>query len=192
MLLLIMVNTSPKISIILPNYNHAFFLKQRLESIFNQTYENIEVILLDDASKDNSLKTLKKYESHSKTIQFIVNAQNSGSPFKQWEKGLHYATGEYVWIAESDDFAAIHFLEQLVHKIDSENIGIIYTQSIDIDGQGKILKDRLEYTSVFYPNIWTKGFKMNGKIFIELYMSLKNVIPNVSAVLIKREALVKR
>jgi len=186
-----MINTTPKVSIIIPNYNHAHFLVQRLESVFNQTYENVEIILLDDASTDHSLNILEDYKFHSKITHLIVNPRNSGSPFKQWEKGLQYATGEYIWIAESDDYAEYSFLERLVEAIDSEDIGIIYAQSVDIDERGNIIGDRLKYTSIFKPNIWTNDFLMDGKIFVERYMSLKNVIPNVSAVLIKRSALVK-
>ena len=63
----------PEVSIIVPNYNHAQFLKQRLESIFNQTYQNFEVILLDDASTDKSVSILEKYSKHSKVSHFIVN-----------------------------------------------------------------------------------------------------------------------
>ncbi|MCW8968588.1 MAG: glycosyltransferase, partial [Flavobacteriales bacterium] len=74
---------NPLISIIIPNYNHALFLKKRLESVYNQTYPHFEVILLDDASTDNSIEILNTYKSHPKTAHLIVNTQNSGSPFKQ-------------------------------------------------------------------------------------------------------------
>ena len=76
------------VSIIVPNYNHAIFLHQRLDSIFNQTYQDFEVIILDDASTDNSLSILNTYKNHVKVSYFIVNTQNSGSPFNNALKGL--------------------------------------------------------------------------------------------------------
>ena len=74
------------VSIIVPNYNHAPFLNQRLDSIFNQTFQDFEVILLDDASTDNSLSILEDYKEKfkSKVSHLIVNEKNSGSPFKQF------------------------------------------------------------------------------------------------------------
>ena len=78
----------PKVSIIVPNYNHARFLTQRLESIFNQTYQDFEVILLDDGSTDNSVEILEKYGKNDKVSALIFNIENSGSTFKQWVKGI--------------------------------------------------------------------------------------------------------
>ncbi|WP_052671333.1 glycosyltransferase family 2 protein [Aequorivita vladivostokensis] len=104
------------VSVILPSYNHSLYLKERLTSIFNQTYQNYEVIILDDASTDDSLSILDSYRNHPKVSHFIVNTENSGSPFKQWKKGLELAQGDYMWIAESDDRCELNFLEmQLQH-----------------------------------------------------------------------------
>lgn len=100
-----------QVSIILPNYNHYSYLEKRLDSIFNQTHQDFEVIILDDASTDDSLSILNNYKNHPKVSHFIINKENSGSPFKQWEKGLNLAKGDYIWIAESDDFCDLNFLE---------------------------------------------------------------------------------
>ena len=98
-----MVAKSPLISIIVPNYNHEKYLKQRLESVFNQTYSNFEVILLDDCSTDSSLNILAEYIKNSKVSHCIFNEANSGNTFIQWNKGISLAKGDYIWIAESDD-----------------------------------------------------------------------------------------
>ncbi|HHQ4535035.1 TPA: glycosyltransferase family 2 protein, partial [Aeromonas veronii] len=102
---------NPKVSVIVPNYNHAPYLQQRLESIYRQTYENIEVILLDDCSSDNSIEILTDFSSRfpNRTI-CSFNDVNSGGVFRQWKKGLGIASGELVWIAESDDFCSDDFL----------------------------------------------------------------------------------
>ena len=104
------------ISIILPNYNHAIYLIDRLDSIFNQTYQNFEVIILDDASTDDSLAILNMYRNHPKVSNFIRNEKNTGSPFKQWAKGLRLAKGDLIWIAESDDDCDLNFLESQVKR----------------------------------------------------------------------------
>src|SRR5690606_14670397 len=96
------------VSIILPNYNHASYLPDRLNSIFNQSYQNFEVIILDDCSRDVSLEILNIYKGHPKVSHFIANEVNSGSPFKQWQKGLKLAKGDFVWIAESDDYCDLN------------------------------------------------------------------------------------
>ena len=88
----------PKVSVIIPNYNHAQFLEQRIQSVLDQTYQDFEIIYLDDASTDNSNEVFAKFANNSR-IRAIYNQTNSGSPFKQWNKGIRLAQGEYVWIA---------------------------------------------------------------------------------------------
>lgn len=79
---------APLVSVIVPNYNHVKYLRQRLESIYNQTYNKFEVILLDDASTDESVEVLKEYQSkYSEKTTLVINDQNSGNTFKQWKKG---------------------------------------------------------------------------------------------------------
>ena len=83
---------TPLVSIIIPNYNHAQYLEKRIDTVLNQTYQNIEVIILDDQSTDNSLEVIKKYRNHPKIAQIVVNERNTGNPFKQWDKGIRLAT----------------------------------------------------------------------------------------------------
>ena len=77
----------PKVTVIIPNYNHAKFLPKRIESVLGQTYRDLEIIFLDDASTDNSLEIYERYAGDTR-LRAIFNASNSGSPFKQWQKGL--------------------------------------------------------------------------------------------------------
>lgn len=104
----------PLVSVIVPNYNHAIYLEQRLETVFNQTYQNFEVIILDDKSTDHSLEIINKYRNNPHVSQIVVNDKNSGSPFKQWDRGINLAHGELIWIAESDDYNDITFLETIL------------------------------------------------------------------------------
>src|SRR5688572_15349118 len=96
------------VSVIVPNYNHADFLQQRLESILNQTYQHFEVIILDDFSTDDSKDIIEKYRHNSKVTLISYSTKNMGSTFAQWNKGVEMASGEIIWMAESDDVADKH------------------------------------------------------------------------------------
>lgn len=122
----------PLVSIIVPNFNHQFFLKERLDSIFNQTFQNFEVLLFDDASTDQSLTILNEYKDHPKVSHFSVNQKNSGSPFIQWKKGLQLAKGDFVWIAETDDFADVNLIETQLNAI--QNGVAVVAKTITVDG----------------------------------------------------------
>ena len=103
-----------KVSVIMPNYNHAPYLKQRMDSILAQDYPEFEIIMLDDASTDESVSILSAYARHPKVKAFLRSETNSANPFVQWQRGLKEATGDYVWIAESDDVAEPTLLSRLV------------------------------------------------------------------------------
>src|ERR1039457_1590707 len=113
-----MTSTSmPKVSIVVPNYNHARFLPHRLDSVLGQTFQDFELILLDDCSTDESRSILSQYGGDPR-VRIEFNVVNSGSTFKQWNKGVRLAREEYVWIAESDDYADERLLEKLVVRLE--------------------------------------------------------------------------
>ncbi len=172
------------ITIIVPNYNHSNFLEERLTSIFNQTYQNFEVILLDDASTDNSVSILEHYKSHPKVSHSVFNKTNSGSPFKQWEKGLELARGNYIWIAESDDSCSSEFLESLVVKLKPE-LALIFCESLVINTNGEKIK-RNDWADSLDKDRWKLGYYNSGTNEIEKYLRYKNFIPNASAVIFSK------
>lgn len=172
-----------KISAIIPNYNHAKYLKQRIDSVLNQTYKNIEVIILDDFSKDNSRDIIDGYAKNSLIKQIIYNKENSGSVYKQWFKGISMANGDYIWIAESDDWAEPDFLEKVLHGINSNpNVGIGFSDSYWVNDQGKRGDDLSIHHSSFFKT---------GKEEIKEHLIKYNTIQNASAVLIRTD-LAKR
>jgi glycosyltransferase involved in cell wall biosynthesis len=166
----------PTVSVIVPNYNHAQYLKQRIESILNQTYQHFELILLDDCSTDNSHEVLLSYKDHPKVSNCVINTKNSGSPFKQWNRGIALARGEYVWIAESDDWAEPEFLEHMVAEIKQHpNVGLAYalaryqfndtepwelqpSDKVQIFPGNKFIREKLLFTNVVY-NVSMTVFK---------------------------------
>ena len=141
------------ISIIVPNFNHALYLPDRLNSIFNQTYQNFEVIILDDASQDNSLDLLKAYKNHPKVSHYIVNKENTGSPFKQWKKGLELAKGDFIWIAESDDFCSLDFLETQVEMLKKAEVTVALTKIFSNKAVGKTVAHPVFNKNKLYADI---------------------------------------
>lgn len=173
------------ISVIVPNYNHFQFLPQRLETIFNQTFQNFEVILLDDCSTDGSWEYLKQFENHPKVSHCIRNNSNSGSPFRQWKKGVELAKYEWIWIAESDDFSDCNFLEKLVDHIDID-VSIIFSKSLLVDDNGLPLYfNGVKRENKLY-DLGENFFKMNGVGFIKEFLVYRNYLLNASAVLFKK------
>jgi len=177
-----------KISVIIPNYNYARYLKNRIDSVLKQTYPVYEVILLDDASTDKSLEIMEAYRcDHPLRIMNIMNEKNSGNVFSQWEKGLSQAKGDYVWIAEADDNSDPLFLESLMTTMTADDkIVIGYTQSKMIDAQDVVLSDDyLCYTNDIDSEIWKANYISEASEEIIKRLSVKNTIPNVSAVVFK-------
>src|SRR5690606_11887901 len=154
----------PKVSVIVPNYNHAPFLKDRLDSIFRQEFEDYEVILLDDCSTDGSREIIESYRDHEKVSHVVLKERNSGSTFQQWKKGIELAKGEYIWIAESDDVADSKLLRSLVERLDEDaTVGIAYCQSLVINNKGDITRDNIQHTYGFGSVNWEKEFRMDGR-----------------------------
>jgi glycosyltransferase involved in cell wall biosynthesis len=119
----------PAVSVVVPNYNHARFLRQRIDSILAQAFQDFELILLDDCSTDESREILSSYADDSR-VTLVFNDVNSGSTFKQWNKGVRQARGKYVWIAESDDYAEPRFLVRLVTLLEAdERVMVAYCRS---------------------------------------------------------------
>lgn len=170
----------PFISVIIPNYNHARYLKQRIDSVLNQTYQSFEVIILDDCSTDNSKEVILSYKDNPHVSHVVFNSVNSGSTFIQWNKGFSLAKGDYIWIAESDDYCDLNMLELLVEQVcQHPSASIVYTTSHFVDAEGKYIK-----------KVRGKGVQyFKGVYFIIKRMAMGNDILNASSAIFSRKAL---
>ena len=178
----------PTVSVIVPNYNHARFLRQRVDSILAQTYQDYELILLDDASTDESQTILSEYASHLKVTHAEFNQTNSGSPFKQWNKGVRLARGEYVWIAESDDYADARLVERLRRVLDADaRLSFAYCRSRCVTPEGRLTCFGDRYLSRWSAEQWASDFCMDGREMCEKYFCRTNPVPNASGVLFRKE-----
>lgn len=172
----------PLVTVIIPNYNHARYLRQRIDSVLHQTYTSFEVIILDDCSTDNSKDIILSYKDNPLISNIVLNSQNSGSTFKQWNKGFELAKGDYIWIAESDDYCDLNLLELLVVQIQKYSLSsIVYTSSHLVDAEGHYIK-----------RIKKKGVEiLEGKAFIMKHMTMGNAILNASSAIFSKKALSK-
>lgn len=179
-----------KVSVIVPNYNHSEYLSQRLETIISQTFTDFEIIILDDASTDNSIEIIDDYVSRHSNIKSYRNLTNSGSAFTQWKKGISNSKGEFIWIAESDDFAEPEFLEKCLEKMaEHENAGVVYCNSLVLNEEESTQylisnKEEKEGNSKLLNDYYNKG-----SVEISELLYLRNTIYNVSSVLFRRSKL---
>ncbi|QJT30052.1 glycosyltransferase [Aeromonas media] len=179
---------NPKVSVIVPNYNHAPYLQQRLESIYRQTYENIEVILLDDCSSDNSIEILTDFSSRfpNRTI-CNFNDVNSGSVFRQWKKGLDIASGELVWIAESDDFCSDDFLAEQVKAFNNSAVMLSFCNVEFVSGEScEPVWSLASYLSELAMHDWSKPFIRSAHSLVSSGWGIKNLVPNVSGAVFRK------
>ena len=182
------------VSVIVPNYNHSDFLNLRLDSIFNQTFQDFEVIILDDASTDLSKGVIEKYRTHKKLSHIIYNNVNSGSTFCQWKKGINLAKGEFIWIAESDDFSSLNFIEKLLpYLLFDKDVSIVFSDSNVVDEKSY----KIDNTKKWSPNIhgFRKIFeKSNTVIGRQICFSefcFYNIFPNTSSIISRKSVLLK-
>ena len=134
---------SPTVSVIIPNYNHAPYLKERIDSVLNQTYQDFEVIILDDCSPDNSVEVIEQYRSNPHVSHILINEQNTRNTFIQWERGISMAKGRYIWIAESDDVAEPQLLETLIGQLEQHpDASVAFCHSRLIDADGALLSEQ--------------------------------------------------
>ena len=184
-------NFSPLVSVIIPNFNHEKFLRQRLETIYNQTYKNFEVILLDDNSTDASLEILREFqELHKVNTRLIVNEKNSGNVFSQWRKGIDAARGQIIWLAESDDYSAENFLAALVKNFADDAVKLAFVRT-DFIQEGVKIFDTENYLADINSFDWTKNFSATAAEFVANAMAIKNIIPNVSGVLFRKPSTIR-
>ena len=131
-----MLSPIEKISVILCTYNSGSYLQSQLDSICNQTYSNLEIIISDDASSDQSIHLLKEYQKRDSRITVYQNEKNLGF-VQNFSKAIALATGAYIALADQDDIWELYKLETFVNEI--KNHTLIYSDAQRIDAHGNNL-----------------------------------------------------
>lgn len=175
-----------KVSVIIPNYRHAPYLRERIDSVLNQTYRDFEVIILDDCSPDDSRTVIDGYRGRPEVAHIIYNEANSGSTFRQWRKGFELAQGEFIWIAESDDYADPRFLERCMEAFERHpDCVLAYAESRLVDADGKPLPRELKQAvhTDRSCDVW------EGEAFVRRNMLIHNVVYNASMAVFRKSAI---
>lgn len=179
----------PQVSVIIPNYNHGPFLRDRIESVLNQTLQDIELLIVDDCSSDNSREIIKTYEYHPKVSVVIYNSQNSGSPYSHWSGLLNKANAEWIWVAESDDLADPRFLETLVPLAKSSpEVSLVYCDSQIMyteNGFATYTYAQLK-KEIYKTSKWTEAYQQEGIAELNEFLKKGCTINNVSAVIFRK------
>lgn len=182
-----MRNVKGMVSVVVASYNHQKYLAKRMDSLLSQTYENIEIIVIDDRSPDNSVDVLRPYTSDSR-VRLIEREANGG-----WvtvsNQGMSIAKGEYIIFANCDDYCDSCMIESLVKGIEtSDNIGVAFCRSEMVDGDNVVIGDDFTVRErSFRERCKTDTSISAGETYRFFLHSC--VIPNLSAALIKRECL---
>ena len=177
------------VSVIVASYNHAEYLVERMDSLICQTYQSIEILVIDDCSTDNSIEVLNHYVIHP-NVRLIIREQNSG-----WVSvsnyGVEISRGEYIIFANCDDSCDSEMIQRLVEGFRcNSSVGISYCRSLMINESGKILGDDFECRE--------HNFRTNcmndtliSRYQMQLFLLHSCVIPNLSAALFSRDCFVK-
>lgn len=177
---------TPKMSIIIPVYNVEKYLKQCLDSVVNQNFDNYEIICVNDGSTDNSLDILKEY--HKKYDNFkIINSTNKGLGAAR-NLGITKASGDYVFFIDSDDWIEDNALSILYEKIEEQNLDMLFFQIKNYeDNSGRF------YTDKIYDLDCLIDLNLDNKIFT--HEKTKNVlfeIPVVAYSKIYKRSLIEK
>lgn len=176
----------PHVSVIVPNYNYSRYLRQRIDSILCQTYQDFELILLDDKSTDDSVSVLNTYSENPHVSHIVVNEKNSGGVFYQWERGLKLAKGDYIWIAEADDWAEPTFLEKCVGVLDGNQDAVLcQTGSTIVDSEGNPTGRNWDR----FGNSDSKVLTFGGKEFTRKFLRFSNILYNASGIVFRKSAI---
>jgi glycosyltransferase involved in cell wall biosynthesis len=170
---------NPKISVIIPTYNRANLLPRAIKSVLNQTFQDFELIVVDDGSTDNTREVVEEFQKKDSRIKYIFQ-ENSGGPAKPINTGIKNSRGECIAILESDDEWLPEKLEKQIKVLEEfKNVGLVscYAFRIFADGTKKLYKT--PYLGIFKKTKWKLFWEKWGIISLSTVMVRKEVIEKV-------------
>jgi len=184
-----MNKTPGLVSVVVASYNYAQYLANRMDSLINQTYQNIELLIIDDCSTDGSLEILRRYENHPR-IRVVARQQNGGV-VAVMNQGIEMSSGEFVIFGQCDDDCDERQIERLVDAMKRHpSAGIAFCRSLLIDEDDRVLGDDYSIREKAFRSKCVADTLITGEEMGRFLMT-SCVIPNMSAALIRREAFEK-
>jgi glycosyltransferase involved in cell wall biosynthesis len=172
------------VSIVVASYRHVQFLRQRMDSLLNQTYRNLEIIVIDDCSPENNLEVLQEYRQNPR-VKVIPRAENGGWVVVS-NMGIELSKGEYLLFANCDDACEPTLVEDLVRGLQmAPTAGVAFCRSLLVDKDNKVLGDDYEireraFREYCASNVLVPGSQMRQFLFHSC------VIPNLSGAIFRR------
>lgn len=178
-------SAEPLVSIIVASYNYAQYIGETLDSLIAQTYKNIEIIVVDDGSKDNSVEVVKSYQSRYDNIRLLTHPGGENRGLKASVMlAVQSAKGEYIAFCESDDYLAADNIERKIDVINTyEDVSVI-SNDIKVFGEGEGVKVRKGYLDVVRKYVVEGGFNVDSS-----FSPFFNCVPTFSCVMIKTSVL---
>lgn len=157
-----------KVSIIIPVYNVEKYLERCIDSILNNTYNNFEIILINDGSKDNSQEILERYYDKYPD-KIIIKQQENQGPAQARNVGLEIATGEYIMFVDSDDFVQKDYIENYIKVLKEDDYDVV------LGGYYKSDDNKTLYTICLQDEPWSKYMIMGPytKLYKKSFLTRK-------------------
>jgi glycosyltransferase involved in cell wall biosynthesis len=177
------------VSVVVASYNHAGYLTRRMDSLVGQTYPEIEIIVIDDRSPDNSVEILRRYEAHPK-VRLVVRETNGG-----WvavsNQGIDLARGEFILFGNCDDSCDSRLVERLVaaHRL-HPTAGLAFCRSLLVDESGRSMGDDYSIREPEFRARCTADTLLTAAEAVR-FLLRSCVIPNLSAVLFRAEGFAR-
>lgn len=175
-------NFNPPVSVIVPIQSRSQFLRQRLNSIYEQTYSNFEVILLIDTLTVENEIILEEYrQTYPHKTRLILNEKYCKNKFNQWASAIESAYGDLVWIAKVDDFCSQNLLTVLTRYFENSAVMLAYCKS------GLVEKEKIEpIWSIEESELWQGSEIVSAHKLVNKVWAIKNIVPSVGSVVFRR------
>ncbi|MBR5577650.1 MAG: glycosyltransferase family 2 protein, partial [Lachnospiraceae bacterium] len=129
------IMNQPLLSIVVPVYGTEQYLRKCIDSILFQSYRNLEVIIVNDASKGKCKEIVEEYQKVDHRVKYVVHEENKGL-FRARVTGAEYACGEYIAFADSDDYLSLDFYRPMIQKAEKDQLEIVANTTILREADG--------------------------------------------------------
>jgi glycosyltransferase involved in cell wall biosynthesis len=174
-----------RVSVVMPSYNHAVYLVKRMEGLLRQSYQNIDILVIDDCSTQNNVEILRRYERYP-NIRLVLHQKNTGL-VPVMNQGIEQSSGEFILFAQCDDDCDPAMIERLVKSLQAHpTAGIAFCRSLMIDENDRVLGDDFTFREPAFRARCASDSLLSGQEMAR-FLFHSCVIPNLSALLIRRE-----
>lgn len=182
-----MEHSTPLVSVAMATYNGEKYIAEQLESIINQSYKNIELVITDDASADGTVAVIKRFQQQYKFITLFINPVNSGVT-NTFEHSFKNCTGDFIAIADQDDIWELQKIELLINAIGEEDAVYSNSELVDKAGQplGQLFSSLMQLQSYYSGAPFLMGNCIPGHTIIMRSSFTKTILPLPKTIMFDR------